>query len=627
MVGLEADGTGRYSTGKISGLNFDDSSTGGLVAVQAVAGSVLNSEFSTLVFNTSNGVLCTTYCQGNTFDHFQSQGPMNTLLSIYGNFNNANTIDKEGGTPTGTTVGCYIQIGAMSTATQSDDNYLQHILIEGATSANKSALCITNALQTVVDDMWWEGTGSATNLIALNTTNQTTFRDRIPYLTASTRIISLISSTNVSFDLVDVSSDTQSFYSKLSVDGTSTFTGPNILQTRYNTDSYPASFLAAGGGAKAAYSSNLLAIPKTGWSPLNQYKDSSSSNLISNGSFEAGLYGWNWNTSSNLTTTFPQSALGPGNMLQASWVGSGNYALYQNVTVPAAWVGQVVSFSAQVYITGTYTQAAPYMSGVGIDGPSASYSAITLTGQWETISVQFKPQSAGTLLIGVWFIGVQNGTVAYVDDATLSFGTIGQRYSNKFASLDLGKALVTDGSVQPNSGTWPVGSFVLNTGTSATGVFGWRCANSSGCSVTNDWLSVSTAGGSPTIAYSTPATAANTTVGQLKMIPTVPSGNHSYTIHWYVTLTAAGTSCTGTTTIALVFEFVDPNTSSQQNLSTTVTLATTGNGTVGYIAQGLWDIISKGGQYVAYQVPTYTAGSGCTVNPTFQLYPTVVQNW
>jgi hypothetical protein len=489
-IGLQPDGNGYFNNGGITGVTFDDSATPGLVAVQAVAADVVGSTFSHLTFNTHNGVLCTTYCQTNTFDHFMSQGPIDTLLAIYGNFNRADTIVKEGST--GSALGCYIQIGATGTATQSDDNYLTHVLVENVTSANKCAVAVTNATGTVITDVWNEGTASNGYIVMLKTTNLTSFKGRLGFANSG-NTIGLVSSTDVSFDKLDISGYAQSFYSMISVDSASTFTGPSILQTRYNQDSFPATFLAFGGGPQQTYSSALLATPAAGYSPVNQYRDQSGSNLLVNGSFEAGNYGWTWDTAANLTQAFVQSAVDQGLMGNFVWSGSGNYGLYQSITVPAAQVGQTMSLSAQVYVIGTISAVSPYLSGAGIT-ISGSYSQATITGQWETVSIQFVPQSAGTIRVGLWFIGVANGTVANVDDITLSFGTVGQRYSNKFQSLELAGKVQTYAPAAPSSGTWTQGAIVYNTTPVEAGTpgskyiqYAWICVASGS---PGQWLSL-----------------------------------------------------------------------------------------------------------------------------------------
>lgn len=74
--------------------------------------------------------------------------------------------------------------------------------------------------------------------------------------------------------------------------------------------------------------------------------------------------------------------------------------------------------------------------------------------------------------------------------------------------------------------------------------------------------------------------------------------------------------------------FTDPNAGgSITELLGTITLAAGGNGTVGFVAQGTDNILAKSGTAVQYSTSGYTAGTGCSVNPTYQVSPTLVQLW
>jgi hypothetical protein len=104
---------------------------------------------------------------------------------------------------------------------------------------------------------------------------------------------------------------------------------------------------------------------------------------------------------------------------------------------------------------------------------------------------------------------------------------------------------------------------------------------------------------------------------------------HDYLFNWTISLTTAGTSCAGTTSVTLNTIFTDPNASNSQTVALgTIILANTGNGVVGYVASGSDNILAKTGTAVQYSTTGYTLGSGCTsTNPTYVVTPTLAQLW
>jgi hypothetical protein len=93
-----------------------------------------------------------------------------------------------------------------------------------------------------------------------------------------------------------------------------------------------------------------------------------------------------------------------------------------------------------------------------------------------------------------------------------------------------------------------------------------------------------------------------------------------YHFDWEVSLTAVGVACTGSTTVVVNAIFTDPNTSSAQTIALgTITLANNGVGTLGFIAEGSESFYVKTATALQYSATSYTAGSGCSTNPTYQI--------
>lgn len=136
-----------------------------------------------------------------------------------------------------------------------------------------------------------------------------------------------------------------------------------------------------------------------------------------------------------------------------------------------------------------------------------------------------------------------------------------------------------------------------------------------------------TSGVVPATVYSTQSGSTNTNISPQTMVSSA-SAMHGYLFNWSVSLTAVGSGCSGTTTVELdaIFTDSDASTATTQNLGI-VTLAKAGNGRAGFVASGVNTINAKRGTPVQYQTSNYTAGSGCTRNPTYQITPSLVQLW
>jgi hypothetical protein len=105
------------------------------------------------------------------------------------------------------------------------------------------------------------------------------------------------------------------------------------------------------------------------------------------------------------------------------------------------------------------------------------------------------------------------------------------------------------------------------------------------------------------------------------------SAEHTYLFNWTISLVTPGTSCAGKTTVELNAIFTDPNAprATTQNVSGTVTIASGGNGTVGFVASGVNSIRAKTGTAVQYSTTNFTAGANCSPPPTYKVYLTLTQ--
>jgi len=111
------------------------------------------------------------------------------------------------------------------------------------------------------------------------------------------------------------------------------------------------------------------------------------------------------------------------------------------------------------------------------------------------------------------------------------------------------------------------------------------------------------------------------------------SGN-TYRLGMYVDVCTIGANCTGSTTVAISAAFTDPNASAvttfypitASGVFTILTNGTLGTNTLstGASAETFNLFPSKASTTVTYST-TYTIGSGCTIGPSYRVYPILEQ--
>lgn len=126
--------------------------------------------------------------------------------------------------------------------------------------------------------------------------------------------------------------------------------------------------------------------------------------------------------------------------------------------------------------------------------------------------------------------------------------------------------------------------------------------------------------------YSTPSASVAANIAVTPMI-TNAAAVHGYRLGWYIDQTVAGIACTGNTTFTLNEVFTDPNNSGATTAPVASSITVVNNGAVGTtLSRGTSGLtISKASAQIGYSISGYAAGSGCSTNPSFQVYPTLEQ--
>ena len=186
--------------------------------------------------------------------------------------------------------------------------------------------------------------------------------------------------------------------------------------------------------------------------------------------------------------------------------------------------------------------------------------------------------------------------------------------------------LTSTGSSCVSGGGSTTNALTMNNGGSGA-ASGTTFNGSSAITLSYNTIGAAPAASTPNVLYKTQSSSVLTNISPTTMLASA-SALSSYRFSWTISLTVVGIACYGNTTITLNAIFTDPNASSSTTQPVaTVVIAAGGNGTVGFVADGAEDILAKSGTAIQYSTSAYTAGSGCTTNPTYQVSPTLVQNW
>ncbi len=432
--------------------------------------NVINCVFEYLYFDTAFGLDASVYTQGCVFKDIYSNGALDQLLKLGGNHNLVENIDKEGSS--GSTTDPYILImrgSAVSPPSMSNQWVLKNILLEQTGSANKTTMKIQDATNIEIDSLWFEVSNTDGYFLKLDNAQGVNIRGYVPGVNFSSQKFSLTNSSIATIGKLDVNGADVAPLSFIEVDATSQLRIHEVF-TRRAPNSHPLTGSAnividrvTVAGTPAAYTINKNLI---GTAPYI------SNDWMVNPSFEAGIFGWT--ASANSTQEFIQSEVSGG--LMGHWVFTvGSGALSQSVTIPTELVGVPMTISVWAKLDGSTGQACPLVSGCGVTSSTGAFQQNAGTG-WGIISYTFITQSAGTLTVGVRFVNaVANTTNCWLDDFTLTIGSVANPNQPKFNQLELtGKTFIYS-SAAPTTGTWKLGDFVIN---SAPGVFspvGWRC--------------------------------------------------------------------------------------------------------------------------------------------------------
>lgn len=450
----------QYRYAGIRDMAFESSGT--TWSILATASNVLNCEFRNLTFTSTYCIKAATYTQDCVFRRILSIGSVERILWLVGQFNEVDRLDKESGT--GTSTEPYLHLDG--TLGPSNENVFTNILLEGAGSSNKTPFKIDTAESVHIDTYHMEA--SVTNGFALTIVNSSVSLRGIMSLSVRAHgAISISTNSIVRIDEFNAAGEDFPWQSFFTIDSTSDCQIKRVL-TRRSADDYRLGFSNL--RADEVYNQTQTTSPVAGMSDIKKPNFSGGQNLAINPSFEAGLYGWTFSGTFTLTE-FIASEVGAGLMLHGQSSTGGQLTQSTGITVTAGQVSAQTPFTIRFLAKCSGGFIVPIVLGSANTGTDR----ISAGNGWETITITFIPQAAGTVNIGLWWVGVSGTQDIWVDDFTACWGDSALINPAKFGSVELATKTFTVASAAPTTGTWKVGDRVFNSVPAVGQPKSWVC--------------------------------------------------------------------------------------------------------------------------------------------------------
>jgi hypothetical protein len=472
--------------GSVKNIGFLSTAGSGIAAIKHDdSGNCINYAFGNLYFEIQYGLMLMRYSQSVVIENLFSQDKIDTLLYLSGNRNMVRNVNKENGT--GTTAGAYIVLNNDNASAACNGNELSDLLIEGTGNAGKYALDIEGCSNTGIQNFWNELTITDGYSIKLTDVNRISFRGVLVQV-LSNRKIKMTRASNVNIELLSNDADASKLTASLDMDRLSDVT---IERMYMNSDDESGYFrnLDVRGRIKINQHAFRYLLAGTdnvqiGVVPTSRSIIGSTSNMLKNGGFEAGAYGWNQlcDVFSSLT-----SSISPGLMSSCTKTGTGinSFIVNQSLTVSAGMVGQPLTFTGHARITDTgggtpYAVFSVQGGGLTATNYGANKFASVLAADsgdsgWKRFTQTIIPQSTATLYIGIRVIAFNSTSTLFLDDLSLSPGIEGIGYSQSWKDIVVNGNIWTSGTAAPTTGTWTAGDYVRNSAPAVGQPKGWYC--------------------------------------------------------------------------------------------------------------------------------------------------------
>jgi len=431
----------------------------------------INNRYENIYLNCPYGLIFDYYCQHDLIKNLYAYGQIEQILKLRGNNCRIFGIDRESGTA-GTTEEPYVHICSHH-AGDSKDIELEHVLLEGAGSDTKCGIKIEDADHVSLIDYWFEmNTSNGYCLDLENVTHMEINGMFRPHY--NNEKVKLTNVQSLFIDKLTTRSANMAWFECFEIDSTS-MVFIDTLQTMRGESSFRHDLPAI--IDKEVLWTSWKEAP-TGNKPYRYKPISGGHNLLQNGSFLAKAYKWAWSIAPDVTNEYIVSNVSPGNMGHFKWSAATNTRFYQTISIPAAWVGEVMTIAALVKVVNT-GQISAWIGNTGIT-EKTNYPTVQSATGWQLFSMSHVHQNLHLQgRIGFRFVSPDADAELYIADVWYGFGYKGHTNPASFGSIDLGLAgyqnTITYDATAPTTGTWKKGDIVWNTAPVGGGAPGWMC--------------------------------------------------------------------------------------------------------------------------------------------------------
>jgi len=460
---LQGDGSQPFVRGLvIEHMTFQGA--GRVAAFSAVSGILEAAQLRDLWLKTNRGLVLDTYTQGAVIENIATCGPIDQILHLRGNWNFIRGIDKECGS--GGSADPYILIDAYPGG-RSTGNHLQGLLIEGDGAPGKTALKLDQAVETTIEDVWWElRKASSGYAIDISGSTGIYIKGFLVHLIPGLSGVRIADSSWVTVEKLNINAKDATIKDYVSVDKSS------HLHVR-EVDSRRGADVLGLGMRENVSVDRVVAMQWLGkderLAPVFSAPFFVPQNMLVNPSFEAGAFGWSV-VARPLLEEYPASDVGPGRMAHFRWKAGQTASLSQRLPplTPEQAANQL-SFSCLVRAEGKGQVE------IEVSGPNTGgYVPVHAGGGWHVLSATFRA-APGPFAAGVRAIAGDADLDLFIDECRLSFGDVPALNPAKFASLELNGATLTSLPAPPTSGTWKKGDVVFASDPGAAKAAGWVC--------------------------------------------------------------------------------------------------------------------------------------------------------
>lgn len=450
----------------IEGFRFSQAGLQSIAAVKATAVAVVHGIMDDLFIETRYGVILDTYTQEVEIGRLKCQSPRTeTLLALKGNCNVVELVDIANGG--GDTDEPYVHLSGDRLG--GNYNVIRYLMCQGYgrdamdPDLRKPALVIEDQGTVEIQNIYVEMIQVPPRTIQIKRVSSA----HIGVLTISTPTTGLyVEDSNIAIGRSLVHRPVRDLIENVR-------SSIRVEEANIHTLMKPLGLPSAQPALIGHVVSNsLIAAPIDGWEP-GWRVFAPGHDLLVNGGFEAGFYGWTLSADPFSTKELVPGVSGAGMALHLTFGSSSSLFLSQDITIPPDLIDHRFSVGVSIKLEGPIAFARLEVVGAGLTADQHNLRSLGPGQGWSRVQGVVRPRAAGTMSLRLWLVAGMTGAEAWTDDAFVCLGEEVVMASASPTSLIAGVPHVR-AVAPPTTGIWPDGSICWNTNGASGQPLGWR---------------------------------------------------------------------------------------------------------------------------------------------------------